>query len=199
MSRWISLTLLGLATCAVAADPPLACPEETVPEYDRSDWGRWADADGDCQDTRQEVLVRDSEVPVAFTDEKQCRVASGRWMDPYDGSVVEDPSTVDVDHVVALRDAHESGGWEWDKARKRGFANDLDNLKATSRTTNRSKGAKGPDEWLPPSPELRCAYIAAWIGLKEAHGLSMTEGEVAVLSYMSKACSDGVVPPLPQS
>jgi hypothetical protein len=199
MSRCTLLTLVGLTACAVAADPSPACPEETIPEYNRREWGRWTDADGDCQDTRQEVLIRDSEIPVTFTDERKCHVAAGRWRDPYDGRVVEDPSAVDVDHVVALRDAHESGGWRWDRARKREFANDLDNLKATSRSTNRSKGAKGPDEWLPLAPGLRCTYITIWVALKETKGLSMSDAEVAVLNYMNKVCFDGDIPPLPQN
>jgi len=189
---------MGLMACAVAPDPVSTCPTPELPEYNRTDWGRWADADGDCQDTRQEILIRDSEIPVAFTDEKECRVEAGRWKDPYSGKIISDPSQIDVDHVIALRDAHESGGWEWDTVQKKQFANDLSNLKATSQSTNRSKGAKGPDEWLPPAPELRCFYITEWVALKQQYNLSMSEGEAAIVAYMTKVCSEGIIPPLPQ-
>lgn len=166
-------------------------------EYDRKDWGRWMDLDGDCQDTRQEVLVRDSTVGVQL-DEKGCRVVAGRWLDPYDGSEVTDPSKVDVDHVVALRDAHDSGGWQWSYDEKRLFFNDLENLKATSQSTNRSKGARGPDEWLPPLRAARCGYVTEWMALKGSYSLSSSAEENGRVSYMLTICSQGGVPPLPQ-
>lgn len=62
-----------------------------LPEYDRDDWKHWTDADGDCQDTRQEVLIAESSVPATFTSETSCRVATGRWTGPYTGEVVDDP------------------------------------------------------------------------------------------------------------
>ncbi len=171
------------------------------PEYDRKLWKHWIDADDDCQSTRQEVLIRDSEVPVTFKTARQCRVATGRWTCPYTGAVVDDPSKVDVDHLVAREDAHESGGHSWIAKARRRFANDLrspEHLLATSRSANRSKGAKGPDEWLPPLETARCDYLEAWLGVKEAHELTLSEGERAVTAYMARICEQGGTPPLPQ-
>ena len=209
MRRWTPVAVMGLLACATVLDPAGAeeppvgavetCAEPEPPEYKRSDWGRWEDADGDCQDTRQEVLIRDSVEPVIFTDEKECRVVSGQWVDPYDGEVVTDPSKIDVDHVVALRDAHDSGAWQWDKDQRIALFNDLDNLKATSASTNRSKGARGPDEWLPPMASVRCGYIEKWLALKTKHGLEMSEAEESRVTYMQKICSVNQVPVLPQN
>jgi hypothetical protein len=200
------MAVLACATTldpAVAEEPAPACTEpQTEPEaveYERKLWRHWADLDKDCQDGRQEVLIRDSEVPVTYTDEKECRVATGKWTGPYTGTVIEDPSKVDVDHLVALQDAHVSGGWEWDADKRKAFANNEMHLLATSQFGNRSKGAKGPDEWLPPLESYRCEYLARWLAVKEAHELTMTEGEAAVVDYMQKICADGGVPPLPQN
>jgi hypothetical protein len=199
--RWLLVLSTTLAACSTVGDPSVSatsCPEEAdPPAYDRDDWGRWQDEDGDCQDTRQEVLIRDSVVDVAL-DEKGCRVVSGRWIDPYDGREIADPSKVDVDHVVAIKDAHDSGAWGWPKDAKEAFTNDLQNLKATSQSTNRSKGARGPDEWLPPLESARCGYVDEWVALKEGHELGMSEGEYARVTYMMEICSQGLVPPPPQ-
>lgn len=193
--------VLFLTTCAVAdVDGSLEDPSgSSLPEYDRSEWKHWTDEDGDCQDSRQEVLIRDSRVPVTFKTEKQCSVATGEWKDPYSTSVITNPTYVDIDHVVALRDAHESGGWQWSAEQRQAFANDLGQLTVSSRSTNRSKGARGPDEWLPPLPEFRCQYIDIWLAVKEKYELTMTETEAALVAYMKKTCLEGQVPVLPQN
>lgn len=206
MNVTAGLLVLGvlLGCSSVESDMALVDPEPDVvemPEYDRKLWKHWVDADKDCQDTRQEVLIRDSQEPVTFTDEKQCRVATGKWVCPYTGKVITDPSKVDIDHMVALKDAHVSGGWGWPADQRQSFANDLEDpthLLATSQYGNRSKGAKGPDEWLPPLESARCDYIDQWVKVKEGAELGMAEGEYAIITYMMKICDDGMIPPLPQ-
>ena len=211
MHRWTPVLLMGAFACATILDPAFA--EEPVPacqeaeaapeptEYDRKLWKHWKDADKDCQDARQEVLIRDSEEPVTCTDEKQCRVATGKWRCPYTGTVITDPSKVDVDHMVSLKDAHLSGGWAWPPEQRQNFANNLEDpthLRATSQYGNRSKGARGPDEWLPPLKGARCQYIQDWIGVKERWEFGLSESERGVLSYMLKICTADKIPVLPQ-
>ena len=204
MQRWSPVAFMAVLACATAIDPVGAQDgtfDQEQPEYDRKDWKHWSDADKDCQDSRQEVLIRDSDIPVTFTDEKQCRVATGQWTCPYTGTVITDSSKVDVDHMVALNDAHGSGGWSWSADQRESFANDLDNPKhllATSQYGNRSKGAKGPDEWLPPLESARCQYIQDWMLVKANYELVMDEGESAVLLYMIHICDEGLTPPMPQ-
>ncbi len=70
----------------------------------------WTDANGDCQDTRAEVLITESRVTPRYTTTRQCAVLSGRWISPYDGAVWTLASDVDIDHRVALKEAWESGG-----------------------------------------------------------------------------------------
>jgi len=69
------------------------------PEYLRKQWKHWSDADDDCQDTRQEVLIEESEIAVTFTDSDECRVLAGQWTDPYSGETFTDPRDLDVDHM----------------------------------------------------------------------------------------------------
>lgn len=84
-----------------------------LPEYDRHDWKHWTDADGDCQDARNEALVTESRAPASYRTDRRCRVAAGEWLAPYTSTIVTDPSKLDVDHMVPLGNAHDSGAWRW--------------------------------------------------------------------------------------
>ena len=95
------------------------------PAYDRKAWKHWIDEDRDCQNARHEVLIEESLSTVGFKTSKACRVVSGSWNDPYSGRTITDASKLDIDHMVPLKEAHESGGHAWDVYRKREYANDL--------------------------------------------------------------------------
>ena len=166
-----------------------------LPRYDRDDWRHWTDADGDCQDTRQEVLIAESLVPVTFTDEGACRVATGSWTGPYTGDVLEEPGKLDVDHMVPLANAHLSGGYRWSAERKELYANSLSypgHLVATTAAANRSKGAKGPEEWRPPDRTYWCRYAMDWVAIKREWDLTATRAEAAALREMLTGCRPSV-------
>jgi hypothetical protein len=148
--------------------------------YDRDDWGGWIDEDGDCENTRAEILIRDSQTEVSFDG---CRVVSGLWNLPYWGDTATQATQIDIDHIIPLKWAHGHGGDRWSSGRKRTFANDPDNLLATSSSANRSKGAKGPDEWMPKVNG--CSYAQRWGRLIEKYGLLATSGE---LTALGRAC-----------
>ncbi len=69
--------------------------------YNRNLYGGWIDADGDCQNTRQEVLIAESLVPVVL-DSRGCTVVSGQWLDPYTGQTFTSPSGLDIDHFIKI-------------------------------------------------------------------------------------------------
>ena len=166
-----------------------------IPEYDRGEWRHWTDEDGDCQDARQEVLISESLVEVTYESDRQCRVATGRWWAPHLGHHLENPRHIDVDHHVPLKNAHDSGGWTWDAERKEAYANyleDDDHLVAISSRHNRSKGARGPEEWAPPDNSLWCQYAFDWAEIKATWGLTMTPVESHIVMDMIGTCE---VPP----
>ena len=121
----------------------------TLPDCDRQDWKHWTDADRDCQDARNEVLIAESRTAVAYRTDRKCRVTTGEWLAPYSNTVVVDPGRLDVDHMVPLGNAHDSGAWNWSANRREQYANYLDDpqhLIAVKASANRSKGARGPEE-----------------------------------------------------
>jgi hypothetical protein len=135
-----------------------------IPGYDRGDWRHWVDADGDCQNARAEVLIDESSAPVG-------------------------------DHMVPLANAHSSGGWAWDASRKQAYANDLgdaDHLIAVTASANRSKGAKGPEDWRPPDASYWCEYATDWARIKDTWDLSVTSAELVALRDMLGGCLSGV-------
>ena len=148
--------------------------------YNRDDWYHWIDADGDCQDTRAEVLIRDSLKPVTYHSNAKCRVTGGLWELPFTGGAVTNAQQLDIDHIIPLKWAHGHGGDRWSSAKKSAFANDPDNLLATSSSANRSKGAKGPDQWLPSIN--KCRYAQRWMQLIEKYGLMTIAGEVEAIA-----------------
>ena len=163
-----------------------------LPAYDRDTWADWVDDDGDCQDARQEVLIAESRSPVSFRSSRNCKVASGTWFGPYTGVDFTDPSDLDIDHMVPLANAHRSGAWAWDAAKKRSYANDLSyagHLIATSASANRSKGSRGPANWKPSLQSYWCTYAVDWITIKVRWDLTATARELAALRDMLRTCA----------
>ena len=163
------------------SSPPQARPSIT---YDRNQFGPWLDADGDCQNTRHEVLIEESRIPVTFKTHRQCVVVFGEWRDPYTGRVFSDPARLDVDHVVPLKEAYVSGAKAWSRDRKIRYANDLtnsDHLIVVENSVNRSKGARDPARWLPPNQDYHREYIRIWQKIKKDWGLSSDPEEARVI------------------
>ena len=164
-----------------------------LPSYDRDDWRHWVDDDGDCQNARHETLVAESRIAVTFTDEERCIVATGEWLDPYTGDILTSAPDLDVDHMVPLANAHRSGAWNWDAARRRAYANDLsyaNHLIAVTNSVNRAKSDSGPEEWRPPDASYWCQYAIDWATIKADWGLSATPAEWDALVAMAATCGE---------
>ena len=118
--------------------------------YNRKNWRHWIDEDRDCQNTRAEILIFESILPIKFRGNKKCTVLSGKWYDPYSDRYWFLASDLDIDHIVPLYWAYNHGGKNWTNKKKSIFANDIENLIAVEDGLNQEKGSKGPDNWLPP-------------------------------------------------
>src|SRR3954454_12863561 len=76
--------------------------------YDRARFKHWIDANGDCQDTRPEILIAESKAALTYSTSRRCSVTKGRWVSLYDGKTWTLASDVDIDHRVALKETWES-------------------------------------------------------------------------------------------
>lgn len=158
-------------------------------EYNRSDYmpSGWDSYDG-CITVRHQVLAKQSYIPVTW-DETKCKVISGAWFDLYTGLWFTDPTKLDIDHVVPLKEAHESGASNWSNDTKRKFANwttNPMNLVAVSLSANRSKGDKDPYEWMPSNPAIWPHYLTMWITIKSEWKLQYDEKEARVVNLLKQ-------------
>ena len=171
----------------------LATTSSPAPAYDRDEWGGWIDVDGDCQNTRAEILIEESLVGAVLDG---CRVVEGEWFDPWGGQTYHSAGDVDIDHHVPLAHAHRAGGSEWDEELKVEFANDPENLNAMSSSLNRIKGSRGPDEWRPPEESSHCEYGRQWEAVKMKYQLTIDGEERRVLDEMLATCDSTMPTPL---
>ena len=145
-------------------------------EYNREDWGNWIDEDGDGLNTRHEVLAEESLIKPVISNNK---VVSGKWFDKYTGKYFTNPSDLDIDHLVPLKNAYISGASNWSKKKKNRYYNYLkydNHLIAVSKSANRNKSDKSPVDWLPPNEEYQCEYVREWFKIKTAWGLAIEDG-----------------------
>ena len=160
--------------------------------YDRDLFDHWVDADGDRCDARREVLI--AEAVVTPRVGSSCTLSGGRWFSVYDGATETGTgSGFDVDHLVPLAEAWDSGAYGWDSDTRRRYANDLGyahSLVAVSSSSNRQKGAADPAGWLPPDVSVRCWYAEAWIAVKTRWELSVDAGELQALRAVVSQCED---------
>ena len=145
--------------------------------YDRDLFPHWSDLDRDGCDTRREVLIRDSRVESGLDPNRTCWIVSGLWYSYYDDEWLEGPSALDIDHLVPLAEAWDSGASGWSRDQREAFANDEGALLAVTASSNRSKGASDPAEWMPPNEDFTCPYVAAWVATKAKWGLTLDRRE----------------------
>ncbi|MFB2583006.1 DUF1524 domain-containing protein [Herbiconiux sp. P15] len=151
----------------------------------------WIDVDRNGCDTRNDILVRDL---VDLTMAGSCRVLSGTLSDPYTGATIAfvrgeaTSPAVQIDHVVALLDAWQSGAQQLTQEERVAFANDPLNLYAVDGPANSQKGAGNAATWLPPNTAFRCEYAARQVSVKAAYGLWVTAPEKGALDRILDTC-----------
>lgn len=172
--------------CGSAAIP--AKKAKPYSKYNRKSWAHWSDFDGDCMNTRHEILLSQADGPVKKSPDG-CYISTGTWNDPFSGKTLHRASDLDVDHIIPLKWASAHGGVSWSKSKKEKFANDPLNLLAVDDGLNQSKGAKGPTKWMPPNQKFRCAYLGQWqVVLGKYPSLKMTTKETRIFNKQIHTC-----------
>ncbi len=129
--------------------------------YLEEDWPHWI-VTGDCQTVRTQILVATSEVPVTYTNPRQCEVRMGKWTDPYTGDIFDRAARLEIDHIIPPMYANASNGYQWDDNKRMQFANDPLNLIAVGRDIHDKKRDRGIGNWRPPQEGFHCDYAIAW-------------------------------------
>jgi len=153
--------------------------------YSREKFPHWRSTGSNC-DVRDSVLKRDG----TKVKTSGCNVVAGTWKSLYDGTVLNSPTKVDIDHMVPLANAWRSGAAKWTTDQRGDFANDLDDpqLVAVSASSNRSKGDQDPSTWKPTQTSAWCEYAQDWIAVKTHWKLTVTTAEKSALNDMLEKC-----------
>jgi Protein of unknown function (DUF1524) len=209
MPRGICSLALALCFAIVIAVPnavsqpnPLAgiriAPEARV-SYERArdygDWMRMSAPYNRCFNVRDQVLSDESRRRLRVKRPSgtgwRCTITAGLWNDPYTGKRFTNPKHLDVDHVVPLKEAHQSGAHRWSRDRRREYANELrdpKHLLAVSLAENRRKGDRDPPNYMPRNTAFHCRYLEYWIAIKRRWNLSMDRVEAAFIRRRLAAC-----------
>ena len=163
--------------------------------YTRAQFGQtWADVNRNGCDTRNDILKRDLTDVVFRQGTRNCVVESGTLIDPYSGATinfvkgVKSSMEVQIDHVVALSNAWQTGAFKLTLAKRTEFANDPENLLAVQGRLNSQKGDGDAATWLPPLKSYRCTYVSKQISIKAKYGLWVTAPEKAAIKNILAKC-----------
>ncbi len=159
--------------------------------YARSQFPHWSDPDRNGCDARNDTLKRDLTNITYKVGTRECKVIAGQLLDPFSGKVITFSTTkvvIDIDHVVALSNAWQTGAAYFDKNKRSQIANDPLNLLAVDAKLNRKKGDGDAATWLPPNKTFRCEYVGLQIAVKAKYGLWVTAAEKTAMEKILQAC-----------
>ncbi|MEU5200381.1 HNH endonuclease family protein [Streptomyces scabiei] len=167
----------------------LTVQDEDRADYERTKFRHWIDADRDGCHTRSEVLIE--EAVTAPDQGANCALTGGSWYSPYDDTYFTQARALDVDHLVPLAEAWDSGASAWTAAERQAYANDLDDARAliaVSAASNRSKADQDPTTWQPPATGYRCTYATDWVAIKTRWSLAVDPAEQTAISEILDTC-----------
>ncbi len=169
--------------------------------YSRSQFGQaWADVDRNGCDTRNDMLKRDLTNVEFKVKTRDCVVLSGVLFDRYSGETINfvrgnvTSMEVQIDHVVALSNAWQTGAFKLTLMQRTAFANDPMNLFAVKGRLNSQKGDGDAATWLPPLKSFRCTYVAQQIAVKAKYSLWVTAPEKEAMTRILAACPKQTLP-----
>ena len=167
--------------------------------YSRAQFGpAWEDVDHNGCDTRDDILRRDLTDIRVRGSTHGCVVIAGELADPYTGKRIvftkSAAAKVQIDHVVALSDAWQTGAQSWSATTRLDFANDPLELLAVDGDANQQKGDGDAATWLPPQKAFRCAYVSRQVAVKLRYHLWVTPAEREAIARVLQSCPDEVLP-----
>ena len=165
--------------------------------YARSQFPHWSDPDRNGCDARNDTLKRDLTQISFKSGTRDCKVLTGQLLDPFSGKVITFSSTksnIDIDHVVALSNAWQTGAAYFDKTKRAAIANDPLNLIAVDAKLNRQKSDGDAATWLPPLKNYRCDYVARQVAVKAKYGLWVTQPEKSAIINLLEMCEGQKLP-----
>ncbi|WEV68458.1 DUF1524 domain-containing protein [Bifidobacterium sp. ESL0769] len=169
--------------------------------YKRTQFGRaWADVDRNGCDTRNDILGRDLKDKKFKAGTNDCKVMSGTLDDPYTGKTIhfkqgkKTSAKVQIDHVVALSNAWQTGAQKITADQRKQMANDPYNLLAVDGPANQQKSDGDAATWLPKNKSYRCSYVSRQIGVKHKYDLWVTKAEKAAMQRVLASCPVQTVP-----
>ena len=169
--------------------------------YARAQFGQaWADVDRNGCDTRNDMLKRDLTEIVYKVKTRNCVVATGILLDRYSGETINfvrgnvTSMEVQIDHVVALSNAWQTGAFKLTVLQRTALANDPMNLFAVKGRLNLQKSDGDAATWLPPLKSFRCAYVAQQIAVKAKYSLWVTAPEKEAMARILTACPKQLLP-----
>lgn len=173
--------------------------------YSRAQFGdAWSDIDHNGCDTRNDILNRDLTAK-QHKNSRGCVVISGILNDPYTGKVInfmrgkDTSEQVQIDHVVALSDAWQSGAQEISAQERLQLANDPENLLAVDGPANQQKSDSDAATWLPANTSFRCSYVARQIRVKAKYHLWVKPAEKeAMINVLTPCVRAAEAPPAPK-
>ena len=172
------------------SDLPVASEVRTG--YDRTLFNHWIDADGDGCNTRNEVLIAEADDPV--TVGSGCSLSGGRWFSYYDRVSWTSTSDVDIDHMVPLAEAWDSGARSWTSAQRQSYANDLGDYRSLVGVTdnvNQAKGDQDPAEWMPQYDT--CRYLREFVAVKIRWRLTVDSAEKSAIQSLASGCTNSTI------
>ena len=169
--------------------------------YTRAQFGQtWADVDRNGCDTRNDILKRDLTAEVFKEKTRECVVLSGILIDPFSGETINfvrgnvSSMEVQIDHVVALSNAWQTGAFKLTVQQRTAMANDPLNLLAVKGRLNSQKGDGDAATWLPPLKSYRGDYVARQVAVKLKYKLWFTAPEKDAIVRILKSCPEKALP-----
>jgi hypothetical protein len=202
----LALILTSIPTQSASANEPTALAvlnqlevKGRAPKtgYSRAAFTHWSDLNRDGCDSRNEILKRDLTQIVFKTGTRDCKVISGQLYDPFSGKTLifsSSKSPVDIDHLVSLSNAWQTGAAYFDKKTRESLANDPLNLLAVDAKLNRQKGDADAATWLPPLKSFRCEYVARQVAVKAKYLLWITSAERDTILKVLDNCPGQLIP-----